>query len=88
MDSYSPFFMFGFSLRFIFCINRSAPTIQSQTSPIRSYFLVTFSGNNDQITTKTKEPSRKRKRLTRTNLVFMRVFLVRVNGLEPLTSCV
>ena len=52
MDSYSSFFMFCFSLRFIPCMNRSAHTIQSQTNPIHSYFLVAFSGNKHQINTK------------------------------------
>ena len=47
--------------------------------------LVCFCSNKHQINTKIKEKGRKGKIRTRTNLVFMRVYVELVSGLEPLT---
>ena len=47
--------------------------------------LVCFCSNNDQITTKTGAEGYRGKTKTRTNLVFMRVYVELVSGLEPLT---
>jgi len=82
MDRYSSFFMFGFSLRFIPCMNRSAPTIQSQTNPIHSYFLVAFSGNKHQINTKRDIEQKQSPEKVSNQATFRGLPLVRETGLE------
>ena len=54
-------------------------------SLICGYLLVCFCSNKHQINTKIKDKGHRVKTKTRTNLVFMRVYVELVSGLEPLT---